>query len=86
MADGRKPCPERRKLKGREIFWRILPIGVTVLLFVILYFVVNPRITAQEKIERHEARITSLESTVQRFMKIEDRVDKIYEYLLGVKP
>ena len=86
MSDDKKPCPERRKLTGREIFWRILPVAVSILLFFILYFIVNPRITAQEKMERHEARITALEITVQQLSKIEDRVNKIYEYLLGVKP
>ena len=77
---------DHRKLIGREIFKLVFSSVVSVGLFFVLYFFINPRITVQEKLERHDAKITALEITVQQFSKIEDRVNKIYEYLLGVKP
>lgn len=84
--NGNKPCTERRRLTGREILLRLLPYIINIILFILLYAYINPKASAQEKMERLESRTTALEVTMQQFSKIEDRVNKIYEYLLGVKP
>jgi hypothetical protein len=85
MGDPGKPCEERRKTTPREIFWKVFPSAVSIIMFLILYIFIIPKTTATEKLNQHEGRIMVLEKDAERLDRIESDVSAIRNYLMGAK-
>ena len=85
----KNPCDDRRKMRPRDWIKVLLGPVLTVVLFVVLYGVIGPRATAQEKLSDHETRIVVLEKGFEDIRaatkETKDIVTKIYNFLVGIK-
>lgn len=71
----------------------LLPIfitaGLNILLFIILYAFINPKISATEKLNDHETRIsineTNIQATNKQLEKLNNNVEKILDILFNWK-